>query len=110
MAYDEDLAHRIRELLGDEPGLGERPMFGGLAFMLDGNMCVAVLSRGVLLVRTGRDGAEEALDRPHTRVARMGERVMRGWVFVEPAGLASKRDLAEWVGRGAAVARSLPTK
>jgi TfoX/Sxy family transcriptional regulator of competence genes len=112
MAYDEDLANRIRELLGEESGLTERPMFGGLAFLLDGNMSVALTSRGGLLVRVGRDGdaARRALARAHTSVPDMGSRQMTGWVLVAAEGLSTKRQLASWVRQGTEFARGLPSR
>ncbi len=90
MPYDEVLADRVRELLGDEHGVSEVPMFGGLAFLLAGNMAVAPSSRGGLLVRVGPDAVGIALSRPHASAARMGSRTMRGWVMVQPEGLATK--------------------
>ncbi len=110
MAYDEELAHRIREQLAEEDGLGELPMFGGLAFLLHGNMAVAISSRGELMVRVGPEGADDALSRPHARAAVMGSRAMRGWVVVASEGLARTRGLREWVRRGVAFARGLPPK
>jgi TfoX N-terminal domain len=110
MAYDEDLAHRVRELLIDEEGLSEKAMFGGLAFLLDGNMSVGLSSRGGLMVRLGADATEDALERPHTRIFDMGARPMKGWIVVDPAGLKTKRQLAVWVRRGVEFARTLPPK
>jgi TfoX/Sxy family transcriptional regulator of competence genes len=110
MSYDEELAHRLREQLADEPGVTERAMFGGLAFMLGGNMAVGVTSRAELMVRVGPDGADEALAHPHTRVFDMTGRPMKGWVLVDPEGFASKRQLGSWVRRGVAFARTLPAK
>jgi hypothetical protein len=110
MAYDEDLAHRVRELLGNEDGVSEMPMFGGLAFLLAGNMALAVRSRGGLMVRVGPDATEASAARAHARAAVMGKRQMRGWVVVEPAGLSTKRELEPWVRRGTSFARSIPAK
>ena len=110
MADDEDLAHRVRELLAGEDGLSEVRMFGGLAFLLGGNISVAVSSRGGLLVRVGPDAHAAALSRPHTEAPIMGGRTMRGWIRVSADGLSSRRQLRSWVQRGAAVARSLPPK
>ncbi len=110
MAYDEELAHRIRELVADEPGLTEKAMFGGLAFLLDGNMAVGISSRGGLMVRVGAEGSEDALSRPHTQIFDMGARPMTGWILVDPAGLATKRQLSAWVRRGVAFAHTLPPK
>jgi TfoX/Sxy family transcriptional regulator of competence genes len=109
MPYDEELAHRVRELLGEEDGLSEQRMFGGLAFLLDGNMGVAVSPRG-LLVRVGPDAAEEALAKPGAAPMQMGQRQMRGWVFVDPGTLARKRELGQWVRQGVRFARALAPK
>jgi TfoX/Sxy family transcriptional regulator of competence genes len=110
MAYDEDLAHRVRELLAGQTAVTEKAMFGGLAFMLQGNMSVAVSSRGGLMVRVGADAADEALSRPHTRPVEMAGRQMRGWVRVSREGVKTKRQLSSWVRRGVAAALSLPAK
>ena len=110
MAYDELLAERVRGVLSSEDGRGEMEMFGGIAFLLDGNMSVAVSSRGGLMVRVGPDGADEALARPHAGVVEMGSRRMKGWVLVDPAGLETDADLASWVRVGVDFARSLPPK
>jgi TfoX N-terminal domain len=110
MAYDEDLAHRVRELLADERGLSEMPMFGGLAFLLEGNMSVAVSSRGGLMVRLGAAAAGKALSRAHAQPIEMRGRTMTGWVFVVPAGLKGKRALASWVAPAVRFTRTLPPK
>jgi hypothetical protein len=110
MAYDEELAHRVRELLGEEDGLTEVSMFGGLAFMLDGNMSVCVSSRGGLMVRLDPEALGEALARPHTRTLEMGGRAVKGWVRVAPEGVATRRQLHSWVRRGVEFARGLPPK
>jgi TfoX/Sxy family transcriptional regulator of competence genes len=109
VAYDEDLAHRVRELLSDERGVIEKPMFGGLAFLLGGNMSVG-LWHDDLVVRVGPDAADEALSRPHARVFDVTGRPMKGWVLVAGEGLATKRQLGTWVRRGVEFARSLPPK
>ncbi len=110
MAYDDELAHRIREQLADEQGLTEKAMFGGLAFMLDGNMAVGISSSGELMVRVGPDASDEALARPHTRIFDMTGRPMKGWILVAGDGFATKRQLSVWVRRGVAFARTLPAK
>ncbi len=110
MAYDERLAERVRELLAGERGVTEQRMFGGLSFLLGGNLAVAVSSRGGLLVRVGQDAFDEALERPGTSPMEMGGRLMKGWVFVASKELGTKRRLGAWVGRGARFARSLPPK
>jgi TfoX/Sxy family transcriptional regulator of competence genes len=109
MAYDEALADRVRGRLAGEAGVTEKAMFGGLAFLLDGNMSVGVRA-GELMVRVGADGTEEALAQPHARQSFMGERPMKGWVLVAAEGLRDDDELGGWVRRGVAHARSLPPK
>ena len=109
MAYDEGLAQRLRESLADADGLTERRMFGGIAFMLGGNMAVGVTG-DELMVRSGPALYEEALAHPHARVFDMTGRPMRGWVVVAPDGLAYDAALGAWVEMGVAFARSLPPK
>jgi hypothetical protein len=110
VAHDQELAHRIRELLAEEDGLSEMEMFGGLAFLLAGNMTVAVSSRGGLMVRVGRAGYEQALSRPHVEPMEMRGRPMTGWIRVMPDGLSTRRQLSAWVTRGVAFSRTLPPK
>jgi len=110
VAFDEEVAHRVRELLAGEDDLDERRMFGGLAFLVGGNLAVAVSSRDALLVRLGPEGADAAVERPHVRPAVMRGRSMRGWVYVGFEGLRTKRQLAPWVRRAVQFARTLPTK
>jgi hypothetical protein len=110
MAYDEGFAERIREALGDEAGVSEKAMFGGLAFLLRGNLAVGISNGGELMVRVGPDGTEDALARPHTRLFDMTGRPMKGWVLVAPEGVKTKRQLAPWVKRGVEFARTLPPK
>jgi hypothetical protein len=110
MAYDNELAHRIREQLGGEHGVTEKAMFGGLAFMLHGNMAVGISNGGELMVRVGPDASDEALARPHTRVFDMTGRPMKGWILVSTEGFATTRRLGAWIGRGVAFARTLPAK
>jgi TfoX N-terminal domain len=110
MAYDEALAERVRDRLADEPGLTEKKMFGGLAFLLEGNMAVGLTGTDGLLVRLGPDDTEAALARPHTRLFGMGGRTMKGWIVVAAEGVAEDDDLARWVDQGVAYARSLPPK
>ena len=109
MAYDEALAARVNEILSERPDIAERKMFGGLAFMLAGNMCCCVTDQG-LMVRVGPEGYAEALTLPHAGVMDLTGRPMRGWVLVQPAGLESRAGLTEWVSRGAAFATTLPAK
>ena len=110
MAYDEDFAHRVREQLAAEDGVTEMAMFGGLAFLLRGNMAVGLSSGGELMVRLGPDSADDALTRPHTRPFEMKGRPMKGWVLVAPEGVGTERQLAAWVTRGVRFARTLPPK
>ena len=110
MAYDEDLANRIRELLGSEKGLDEKRMFGGLAFLINGNMSVAVSGQGGLLVRVPPDETEKLLQRVHVNPMVMAGREARGWLRVEAAGVQTKRQLQGWVTKGVGYARSLPAK
>lgn len=110
MAYDEDLANRIRELLGGQPGIDEKRMFGGLAFLVHGNMSVAVSGQGGLLVRVPREDTEKLLGRAHVSPMVMAGRETRGWLRVEAAGVHTKRQLQSWVTRGIDHARSLPPK
>jgi TfoX/Sxy family transcriptional regulator of competence genes len=109
MAYDKQLASRVRALLRGEAAMSEKPMFGALVVQLDGNMAVAV-SDGGLLVRVGPGAVDDALTLPGTAPARMGSRAMRGWVAVERAVLGGERELRAWVQRGASFARTLPPK
>jgi TfoX/Sxy family transcriptional regulator of competence genes len=109
MAYDEDLADRVREQLADEDAVTEKEMFGGIAFLLGGNMAVGV-SRNDLMVRVGKEHGDEALDEPHVRPFDMTGRPMKAWVLVAPEGVQTDAELAAWVARGVAFARSLPAK
>jgi len=110
MPYDEDLANRIRALIADAPGVTERKMFGGLAFLVGGNMSVAASGQGGLLVRVDPDQTDDLLRKPHARPFEMRGRPMDGWLRVEAEGVRTKRQLAPWVKRGVAYARSLPPK
>ena len=109
MAYDHDLADRIRELVATEQGLDEKRMFGGLSFLVNGNMSVAASGKGGLLVRVSPEDTADLLD-DHVHTAIMGGREMRGWLRVDAAVLDDDGQLAEWVARGVAYARSLPAK
>jgi TfoX/Sxy family transcriptional regulator of competence genes len=110
MAYDEDLANRVRELMAAGEGLTEQRMFGGLAFMIGGNMAVAVSGQGGLMVRVDPGDTEALLAKPHARPFEMRGREMKGWVRVDPEGVRTKRQLEPWVRRGVSYARSLPPK
>ena len=111
MAYDEALADRIRNEIGDHPALTERQMFGGIGFMVGGNMAVGVM-RDELMVRIGPDAFDEALARPGTRPFDMtpGGRPSRGWLLVAPEGFAADADLSGWIRAGVGYAESLPPK
>ena len=109
MAYDEDLVERIRVVLADRPDVSERKMFGGLTFMLRGNMCCGV-DKTNLLVRVGPDAYDEALALPGARLMDFTDRPMKGMVFVGPEGYESDDGLAAWVERGVEYALSLPAK
>lgn len=110
MAYDEELAHRLREQLADEAGVTEKAMFGGLAFLLNGNMTVAAFGRGGLMVRVGPDAVDGALSRPHAKQIEMRGRPMTGWVHVASEGVRTKRQLTPWVTGSLAFVRTLPPK
>jgi hypothetical protein len=110
VAYDEDLANRLRELLADEAGVTEKKMFGGLAFLVHGNMCVSASHTGGLLARVDPAESGEALAQPHAATMEMGGRSMEGWITVAPEGVASARDLESWVARSRAYVRTLPPK
>jgi TfoX/Sxy family transcriptional regulator of competence genes len=110
MAYDEDLAHRIRECAQDEDGLTEKRMFGGLAFLINGNMAVSASGQGGLLLRVDPAQTESLAAKPHAATAIMRGREMNGWLRVDAAGVASLRDLRRWVKIGLVYARSLPPK
>lgn len=108
--YDEDLATRIRELLAAEPGVAEQRMFGGLAFLIGGNMSVSVSGSGGLLLRCDPGETDALLGKPHASPFEMRGRVMDGWLRVDPEGVRTKRQLERWVAIGASYARSLPVK
>jgi TfoX/Sxy family transcriptional regulator of competence genes len=109
MAYDEDLATRIREVLADRPDMTERKMFGGIAFMIGGHMACGVVDDDLML-RLGEEGADAALDRPHTRVMDFTGRPTKGAIYVEPAGTAGDGDLRAWIERALAFVATLPPK
>ncbi len=110
MAYDEDLANRLRELVSGEPGVSEKKMFGGLAFLINGNMSVSASGQGGLLLRVDPEETDELVKKPHAQPFAMRGRAMDGWLRVAPEGLKTKRQLEPWVKRGVAYARSLPPK
>jgi TfoX/Sxy family transcriptional regulator of competence genes len=110
MAYDEELADRIRELVAGEPGLAEQKMFGGLAFLVGGNMAVGVSGQGGLLVRVDPEASDSLVATTGAELMEMRGRRMRGWLRVDADDVRDDRGLAEWVERGTAFARSLPAK
>jgi hypothetical protein len=110
VAYDEDLANRVRELLADEHGVVEQRMFGGLAFLVGGHMSVSVSGQGGLLLRCDPAETDELVAKPHASRFVMRNRAMDGWLRIEPEGVGTKRQLERWVSRGVSYARSLPAK
>jgi TfoX/Sxy family transcriptional regulator of competence genes len=110
VSYDEDLAARIRELVRDEPALTEQKMFGGLAFLIGGNMAVSASGQGGLLVRVDPAASDELVASGPARPFEMRGRPMRGWLRVDPEHARTKRELAKWVSLGTTYARSLPAK
>ncbi len=109
MAYDEGLSQRIREVLADQPGVVEKKMFGGLAFMINGNMSVGVVKTD-LMVRTGPDNYEHALSLPYARPMDFTGKPLKGFVYVDEKGYESDEGLDQWVQRGVDHALSLPPK
>jgi TfoX/Sxy family transcriptional regulator of competence genes len=110
MAYDEDLAARIRELVTDEAALSEKKMFGGLAFLIGGNMAVAASGGGGLMVRVDPEQSDALVSTTSATVMVMRGRPMSGWLYLETSAVAAAGELEEWVGRGVSFARSLPAK
>jgi hypothetical protein len=110
MAYDEELANRVRDLVAKEPGLTEKKMFGGLAFLIGGNMAVAASGQGGLMVRVDPDRSDTLLATTNARLFEMRGRQMPGWMRVDLPDVRTKQQLAKWVGLGVTYARSLPSK
>jgi TfoX/Sxy family transcriptional regulator of competence genes len=110
VAYDEDLANRIRELIAGEPGVSEQTMFGGLAFLVGGNMSVAASGQGGLMVRVDPEENDVLLAKPHAQPFEMRGRAIQGWLRIDAAGVRTNRQLEPWVRRGVAYARTLPAK
>jgi TfoX/Sxy family transcriptional regulator of competence genes len=110
MAYDEDLANRIRDLIASEIGVSEKKMFGGLAFLVNGNMSVSASGRGGLMLRVDPDDSDALVAKPHASRMVMRGREMDGWLRVDAEGIKTKRQLERWVARGVGYARSLPPK
>ena len=109
MAYDEQLARRVRPLEALRPGLSEKRMFGGIAFFLEGNLCVGV-SKDSLVARVGAEAYEAALEEPHVSIFGPVKRPMRGWVQVAPEGLADMGAIRRWVERAVDFVETLPPK
>jgi TfoX/Sxy family transcriptional regulator of competence genes len=110
MAYDEELANRLRELVQGERGVTEKRMFGGLAFLINGNMAVSASSQGGLLLRVDPAETDALVEDPDARRFVMRGREMDGWLRIDAAGLSTDRQLQQWVARGVTYARSLPPK
>ena len=110
MGYDHELADRIRGLVAVEEGVAEQRMFGGLAFLINGNMSVAASGRGGLLVRVDPDETDVLVDGEQVTPMVMRGREMRGWLYVSAAAVRDRSQLEQWVSRGVTYARSLPAK
>ena len=110
MSYDEDLAGQVRAAIGPEAGLSEKKMFGGLAFLIAGNMAVVVSHRGGIMIRVDPQTAEELLADPAVEQVERGGTPMRGLLFVSAEHLAGEEDAARWAGVAVAYARGLPAK
>jgi TfoX/Sxy family transcriptional regulator of competence genes len=109
MAFDQGLAQRMREQLADTGGVTEKQMFGGLAFLVDGNMCVGVIGEE-LIARVGLDATDAALERPGSRLFDFSGRPMKGWITVAPDALEDDDALAAWIGDALGFVRTLPPK
>ncbi|MEO3829649.1 TfoX/Sxy family protein [Actinomadura sp. B10D3] len=110
MSYDEELAGRVRDILQDRPGLTQKRMFGGIAWLVDGNMSVVVRSKGDLMVRVSPDDHDAMLAEPGTATMIMRDRPLRGWITVAPDACATPAALNTWVERALAYAATLPPK
>jgi TfoX/Sxy family transcriptional regulator of competence genes len=110
VAYDEELADRIRTLLAGEPRLTEKKMFGGLAFLVGGNMAVAASGQGGALVRVDPTRSDDLVAKTNARLMEMRGRTMPGWLRIDSEHLRTKRELAKWVELGVGYARTLPVK
>ena len=109
MAYDKAIAQRVREVLTESPDVTEKKMFGGIAFLLRGNMCCGVMGDRLML-RVGSKEYESALSRPHARKMDFTGRPLKGFVYVDPPGFASDVDLRTWTARATGFVLSLPAK
>jgi len=109
MAYDQVLAGRIRSMLADVAGMDEKKMFGGIGFLIQGNMACGVNGND-LIVRVGPDQYTQAMEQPNTKVFDLTGKPMTGWIVVLPSGVAADADLERWVVRGLEFAKTLPAK
>lgn len=109
MVYDEVLAERVSEAIGELPEYEEKKMFGGVGYLLSGNMAVGV-HKDKLIVRVGLDGFDEKMRMPHTVPFDITGKAMKGWLMVEPGGVEGEEDLKYWIGQGVGFAQSLPPK
>jgi len=109
MVYDKGLMHRVEEILQDTSGFSHKKMFGGICFLLNGNMVCGIIKED-LIVRVGKAKYEHSLSLPHTRVFDITRRPMTGWVMVSSKGYESDKDLQKWIQRGVDIALSLPPK
>lgn len=109
MVYDETLARRVRQVLNRRKGVNEKKMFGGLCFLLNGNMCCGVEST-LLVLRLGDDAVEQALQQPHTRAMDFTGKPMKSMVYVEPQGTDNPKDLKQWIDQAVKFVRTLPEK
>jgi TfoX/Sxy family transcriptional regulator of competence genes len=109
MGYDEGTAQRLRDVIGTAPGLSERHMFGGISFLIDGNMCCGVIDHD-LVVRVGPEHYDMALTEPYARAMDFTGRPLRGFVYIAPDGFSDESDLEQWIARAARFVRTLPAK
>lgn len=109
MAFDNKLADRIRKQFGKRNGLTEKKMFGGIAFLLNGNMCCGVRGQE-MIVRLDPEQTDQALSEPHTRIFDLTGRPMKGWILVQSKGIANDNALTKWLHMGLKYAASLPAK
>ena len=109
MAYDEGVAQRVRERINNQPGYDEKKMFGGIGFLIHGNMACGVI-RDDLIIRVGGENYTDSLLKPHVELFDMTGQAMTGWVIVKEPGYRNDRDLEDWIGQGVAYALTLPAK
>lgn len=110
MAYDADAATRLRKLLANRPHVVERPLMGGICFMVNGHMCCTASGQGGLLIRVGADAHERMVAKPHAAAAEMRGRIMTGYVRVAPAGYRTDADLKAWLERALDFVATLPAR